>query len=223
MFFSVTIKIHIGTAKTTLTGFIVSISVTRSTCKLNARIGSSPQRVSHLAGNFNFNWHDKDWWSWQWWWCIVFVLYRSRICNWHHLLQTFLHVVQVTISYFLMLIFMTYNVWLCLAVALGAGFGYFVFGWKLNKVVDIYEHCHWFIKTIGVPQLLCIFVRSNLICRLHNLVILIGISVISTNNYFCMGSVDVHVYYLWELKTVKWIKGTGMFSFFFSAQINLRS
>lgn len=67
---------------------------------------------------------------------------RSRICNWHHLVQTFLHVVQVTISYFLMLIFMTYNVWLCLAVALGAGFGYFVFGWKLNKVVDIYEHCH---------------------------------------------------------------------------------
>lgn len=31
MFFSVTIKIHMGTAKTTLTDFIVSISVTRST------------------------------------------------------------------------------------------------------------------------------------------------------------------------------------------------
>lgn len=73
---------------------------------------------------------------------IVLILFRSRICNWHHFVQTFLHIVQVTISYFLMLIFMTYNVWLCLAVALGAGFGYFVFGWKLNKVVDIYEHCH---------------------------------------------------------------------------------
>lgn len=67
---------------------------------------------------------------------------RSRLCNWHHFLQTFLHIVQVTVSYFLMLIFMTYNVWLCLAVALGAGCGYFIFGWKLNKVVDIYEHCH---------------------------------------------------------------------------------
>lgn len=66
----------------------------------------------------------------------------SRLCNWHHFLQTFLHIVQVTVSYFLMLIFMTYNVWLCLAVALGAGFGYFAFGWKLNKVIDIYEHCH---------------------------------------------------------------------------------
>ncbi|XP_068694829.1 high affinity copper uptake protein 1-like [Montipora foliosa] len=67
---------------------------------------------------------------------------RSKLCNWHHFLQTFLHIVQVTLSYFLMLIFMTYNVWLCLSVALGAGFGYFVFGWKVNKVIDIYEHCH---------------------------------------------------------------------------------
>lgn len=67
---------------------------------------------------------------------------RSRLCNWHHFLQTFLHMLQVTISYFLMLIFMTYNVWLCLAVVLGAGLGYFVFGWKINKVIDIYEHCH---------------------------------------------------------------------------------
>ena len=76
--------------------------------------------------------------------CVVVVVYfRSRIFNWHHFLQTFLHVVQVTVSYFLMLIFMTYNVWLCLAVVLGAGFGYFVFGWMINKVVDIYEHCHW--------------------------------------------------------------------------------
>lgn len=67
---------------------------------------------------------------------------RSRLCNWHHFLQTFLHMLQVTISYFLMLIFMTYNVWLCLSVVLGAGLGYFVFGWKINKVIDIYEHCH---------------------------------------------------------------------------------
>ena len=77
--------------------------------------------------------------------CVVveLVYFRSRIFNWHHFLQTGLHVVQVTVSYFLMLIFMTYNVWLCLAVVLGAGFGYFVFGWMINKVVDIYEHCHW--------------------------------------------------------------------------------
>ncbi|XP_077986551.1 high affinity copper uptake protein 1-like [Glandiceps talaboti] len=67
---------------------------------------------------------------------------RSRLLSLSHLLQTILHVIQIVISYFLMLIFMTYNVWLCIAVALGAGFGYFVFGWKKTVVVDINEHCH---------------------------------------------------------------------------------
>ena len=59
-----------------------------------------------------------------------------------HAIQTFLHIVQVVVSYFLMLIFMTYNGWLCIAVALGAGTGYFVFSWKRAVVVDINEHCH---------------------------------------------------------------------------------
>lgn len=59
-----------------------------------------------------------------------------------HSWQTVLHIVQTILSYFLMLIFMTYNVWLCLAVVLGAGFGYFFFGWKKSLVVDITEHCH---------------------------------------------------------------------------------
>ena len=59
-----------------------------------------------------------------------------------HLTQTVLHVVQVFVSYCLMLVFMTYNVWLCLAVILGAGAGYFFFGWKRAVVVDVNEHCH---------------------------------------------------------------------------------
>ena len=51
--------------------------------------------------------------------------------------------VQIVLSYCLMLIFMTYNVWLCLAVALGASIGYFMFGWKKTVVVDVGgEHCH---------------------------------------------------------------------------------
>ncbi|CAB3368858.1 Hypothetical predicted protein [Cloeon dipterum] len=37
-----------------------------------------------------------------------------------HALQTALHVLQLVISYLLMLIFMTFNVWLCLAVIVGA-------------------------------------------------------------------------------------------------------
>uniref|UniRef100_A0A1A9WVL7 Copper transport protein n=1 Tax=Glossina brevipalpis TaxID=37001 RepID=A0A1A9WVL7_9MUSC len=59
-----------------------------------------------------------------------------------HLYQTFLHMVQVTVSFFLMLIFMTYNVWLCMAVVLGAGLGYFLFCWKKSVIVDVTEHCH---------------------------------------------------------------------------------
>ncbi|XP_072385025.1 high affinity copper uptake protein 1 isoform X1 [Diabrotica undecimpunctata] len=59
-----------------------------------------------------------------------------------HALQTILHMVQMVLSYFLMLIFMTFNVWLCLAVVFGAGVGYFLFGWKKSVVVDVTEHCH---------------------------------------------------------------------------------
>ncbi|CAH1112052.1 unnamed protein product [Psylliodes chrysocephalus] len=59
-----------------------------------------------------------------------------------HFLQTFLHMIQMVVSYFLMLIFMTYNTWLCIAVVLGAGTGYFLFGWKKSVVVDVTEHCH---------------------------------------------------------------------------------
>ncbi|XP_028128853.1 high affinity copper uptake protein 1 isoform X2 [Diabrotica virgifera virgifera] len=59
-----------------------------------------------------------------------------------HALQTILHMVQMVLSYFLMLIFMTFNVWLCMAVVVGAGIGYFLFGWKKSVVVDVTEHCH---------------------------------------------------------------------------------
>ncbi|KAH8312855.1 hypothetical protein KR044_013218, partial [Drosophila immigrans] len=44
-----------------------------------------------------------------------------------HCYQTMLHMLQVAISFMLMLVFMTFNVWLCLAVVLGAGLGYFLF------------------------------------------------------------------------------------------------
>ncbi|XP_043578235.1 high affinity copper uptake protein 1 [Bombus pyrosoma] len=62
--------------------------------------------------------------------------------SWMHTFQTFLHIVQIVLSYFLMLIFMTYNVWLCFAVVFGAAIGYFLFGWKKSVIVDVTEHCH---------------------------------------------------------------------------------
>ena len=74
---------------------------------------------------------------------------NARICQnileSHIILRSEAHYiyVQIVLSYCLMLIFMTYNVWLCLAVALGAAAGYFMFGWKKTVVVDVGgEHCH---------------------------------------------------------------------------------
>ncbi|XP_053952144.1 high affinity copper uptake protein 1 isoform X2 [Anastrepha obliqua] len=60
----------------------------------------------------------------------------------NHLYQTGLHIIQVTLSFMLMLIFMTYNVWLCIVVVLGAAVGYFLFCWRKSVIVDVTEHCH---------------------------------------------------------------------------------
>ena len=59
-----------------------------------------------------------------------------------HAWQTILHGIQVLVSYMLMLVFMTYNTWLCAAVVLGSATGYFLFGWRESVVVDFTEHCH---------------------------------------------------------------------------------
>ena len=73
---------------------------------------------------------------------VLFLYFSVHMVSAGHFLQTLLHMIQVFISYCLMLVFMTYNVWLCLAVILGAGVGYFLFGWRKAIVVDINEHCH---------------------------------------------------------------------------------
>ena len=69
-------------------------------------------------------------------------LCRPTMFSLLHGFQTCLHIIQIVLSYFLMLIFMTYNVWLCLAVVVGAAVGYFLFGWKKSFIVDVTEHCH---------------------------------------------------------------------------------
>ncbi|CAH4034146.1 high affinity copper uptake protein 1 [Pieris brassicae] len=58
-----------------------------------------------------------------------------------HVYQTLLYFVQAWVSYVLMLIFMTYNVWLCLALALGLAVGYFLFGWRKTTAIDNSECC----------------------------------------------------------------------------------
>ncbi|CAH2983607.1 unnamed protein product [Chilo suppressalis] len=67
------------------------------------------------------------------------VKYSIWSCG--HAVQTALHVVQATASYVLMLVFMTYNVYLCLALVAGLGLGYFIFGWRKTSLNDANEHC----------------------------------------------------------------------------------
>lgn len=66
-----------------------------------------------------------------------------------HLVQSALHVVQVGMGYLLMLVAMTFNGWLFLAVCFGAGLGYLIFGRCRQSFSsaslssrDQYEHCH---------------------------------------------------------------------------------
>ena len=63
-----------------------------------------------------------------------------------HLLQSALHVVQVGLGYLLMLVAMTFNGWLFLAVCFGAGVGYLLFAKSrhiFGNVRESNEHCHW--------------------------------------------------------------------------------
>lgn len=50
-----------------------------------------------------------------------------------HLLQTFLFGVQLFFSYILMLCFMTFNVWLCIAVVTGMTISYLAFGSRQER------------------------------------------------------------------------------------------
>ena len=60
-----------------------------------------------------------------------------------HIMQTVLHMIQIFISYILMLAVMYYNVWLILAIILGAGVGYFAVGFRQYRTYsDFGDHCH---------------------------------------------------------------------------------
>nr|ADD38305.1 High affinity copper uptake protein 1 [Lepeophtheirus salmonis] len=70
------------------------------------------------------------------------LVFKNYIWSKSHFILTFLHILQVIVSYLLMLIFMTYNSWLCLSVIVGTGAGYFFFGWKRSSILDVSDHCH---------------------------------------------------------------------------------
>ncbi|GFR62702.1 high affinity copper uptake protein 1, partial [Elysia marginata] len=61
------------------------------------------------------------------------VNHESGMYSCRHLVQTILHVFEVALTYCLMLLFMTFNLWVCLAVVLGAGLGHFLFAWSVGR------------------------------------------------------------------------------------------
>ncbi|OQR73878.1 high affinity copper uptake protein 1-like [Tropilaelaps mercedesae] len=70
------------------------------------------------------------------------IAVRSGLLNLSHLQQTCIYMAQLTLAYLLMLLFMCYNVWVCLAIVLGAGSGYFVFGWyRSSTAFSVGDHC----------------------------------------------------------------------------------
>ncbi|CAF3658407.1 unnamed protein product [Rotaria sp. Silwood1] len=66
----------------------------------------------------------------------------ARLLSASHLIQTLLHILQMALSYLLMLVAMTFNIYLFFAIVLGAGLGHFLFGWRRSSVIDYNEHCH---------------------------------------------------------------------------------
>jgi len=67
---------------------------------------------------------------------------KTNMLSQTHFVQTILHMVQFTLSYFLMLIAMTFNSWLFGAVVAGATAGYFLFGWKKTVMMEAEGGCH---------------------------------------------------------------------------------
>ncbi|CDW52712.1 high affinity copper uptake protein 1 [Trichuris trichiura] len=70
------------------------------------------------------------------------VTYRLKPVSVGHAIQSAMHMLQLLISYLLMLIVMTFNTWLMFAVVIGAGVGYLLFGWRRTLTTEPCEHCH---------------------------------------------------------------------------------
>ncbi|XP_063710077.1 high affinity copper uptake protein 1-like [Culicoides brevitarsis] len=68
--------------------------------------------------------------------------FSQFLCSKYHLIQTAMHFVQVLCSYGLMLIFMNFNYWQCLAILVGFMAGYFLFGWTRKSATDTNECCY---------------------------------------------------------------------------------
>ena len=65
------------------------------------------------------------------------------------LIKSLLYAIQVGISFMLMLVFMTYNVYIMAAVIFGSGLGYYLFNNDPQGVGSKTMACHWTITDIA--------------------------------------------------------------------------
>ncbi len=93
----------------------------------------------------------------------IFFLFSARLLSSQHLIQTVLHILQMGISYLLMLIAMTFNIYLFLAIILGAGLGHLLFGWRRSSIIDYNEHCHWKIKSNKIWNIFVVVVAVDVV------------------------------------------------------------
>ena len=61
----------------------------------------------------------------------------SALCDPYHVTQSLLEILNAFLSFSLMIIFMSMNAVLCVAVLIGLGLGYFLFRWRTDT--NIYE------------------------------------------------------------------------------------
>lgn len=59
-----------------------------------------------------------------------------------HLIQTSLHLIQITVGYMLMLVAMTFNAWLFISLVLGASLGYLLFNFRDVFSEELHDPCH---------------------------------------------------------------------------------
>lgn len=71
----------------------------------------------------------------------LLFFYIIRLSNKKELIRSSIYAFLVGLSFWLMLVFMTYNGYLMIATVLGAGFGHFIFG-NGRLLADKSIQCH---------------------------------------------------------------------------------
>ena len=69
-----------------------------------------------------------------------------------HIKKTCLHLVQFLVGYFLMLVAMTYNIWLFLAVIIGCGLGHFLAAPSIEYYFNMRKHAKSEVFDSGISS-----------------------------------------------------------------------